>query len=87
MRKRLPIRTACNRLLRIQFRMVWLEALKASAACEAVSSSWSFISTAQKVAKNAKALRFAVRAARQGTGRSGVSSESLRESNSTLRRL
>ncbi len=36
---RLPIRTAGRRPLRIQLRIVWLVALEASAACDAVSSS------------------------------------------------
>jgi hypothetical protein len=53
MRNRLPIRTAGNRPLRIQFRSDWLEALSASAACDAVSSSLSLMGAPTR-AKNAK---------------------------------
>jgi hypothetical protein len=53
MRNRLPIRTPGNRPLRMQLRTDWLEALSASAACDAVSSSPSLMGTPTR-AKNAK---------------------------------
>jgi hypothetical protein len=49
----LPIRTACRWSARIQFRIVWLDALSSAAAWDAVSRSWSSIALAT-IAKNAK---------------------------------